>query len=86
VSFVLDASVALLWLVPESNPAGTDYAEATLKALREAQAVVPSLFALEVANVAAKVESKGIATEADVQRFIVLLGLNRPDFRGGHLV
>ena len=74
MSFVLDASVALLWLVPESNPAGTDYAEATLKALREAQAVVPSLFALEVANVAAKVESKGIATEADVQRFIVLLG------------
>ncbi|MGC9128407.1 MAG: type II toxin-antitoxin system VapC family toxin [Acidithiobacillus sp.] len=74
MSFVLDASVALLWLVPESNPGGMDYAETTLKALRETQAIVPSLFALEVANVAAKIESKGIATEADVQRFIVLLG------------
>ena len=74
MSFVLDASVALLWLVPETNPAGADYARATLKALREAQAVVPSLFALEAANVVAKVESKGIVTEADSQRFITLLG------------
>lgn len=74
MKFVLDASVALLWLVPESNPAGVDYASATLKALRESQAVVPSLFALEAANVAAKVESKGVVIEADVQRFIALLG------------
>jgi predicted nucleic acid-binding protein len=74
MNFVLDASVALLWLVPETNPAGVDYASATLKALRESQAVVPSLFALEAANVAAKVESKGVVTEADVQRFIALLG------------
>ncbi|MBW8067890.1 MAG: VapC toxin family PIN domain ribonuclease, partial [Ferrovum sp.] len=29
MNFVLDASVALLWLVPESNPAGVDYASAT---------------------------------------------------------
>jgi predicted nucleic acid-binding protein len=73
--FVLDASVALLWLVPQTNPAGVDYADATLTALKEAPAVVPSLFALEVANVVAKVEAKGIVTEADSQRFITLLGL-----------
>ena len=35
---------------------------------------MPSLFALETANVVAKVESKGIMTEADSQRFIALLG------------
>ncbi len=74
MNFVLDASVALLWLVPTTNPAGVDYASTTLKALRESQAVVPSLFALEAANVAAKVGSKGVVTEADVQRFITLLG------------
>lgn len=74
MNFVLDASVALLWLVPATNPAGVDYASTTLKALRESQAVVPSLFALEAANVAAKVGSKGVVTEADVQRFITLLG------------
>ena len=72
--FVLDASVALLWLVPQTNPAGVDSASAALNALKESQAVVPLLFALEVANVVAKVESKGIVTEADSQRFIVLLG------------
>lgn len=74
MKFVLDASVALLWLVPQTNPAGVDYAESVLTALTNAQAVVPSLFALEAANVVAKVESKSIVTEADSQRFITLLG------------
>ena len=72
--FVLDASVALLWLVPQTNPAGVDSASAALNALEESQALVPQLFALEVANVVVKVESKGMVTEADSQRFIVLLG------------
>lgn len=74
MSFVLDASVALLWLVPETNPAGGNYARAALMALKESQAIVPSLFALEAANVVAKVESKGVVTEADSQRFVALLG------------
>lgn len=74
MKFVLDASVALLWLVPQTNPAGVDYADATLTALKESQAVVPSLLALEIANVVSKVESKGIVTEADSQRFITLFG------------
>lgn len=72
--FVLDASVALLWLVPGTHPAGVDYAEATLVALKDAQAVVPSLWALEVANVVAKLEAKAIVTEADSQRYVALLG------------
>lgn len=74
MNFVLDASVALLWLVPQTNPGGVDYADGALTALKVSQAVVPSLFALETANVVAKVESKGIVTEADSQRFITLLG------------
>lgn len=74
MNFVLDASVALLWLVPETNQSGVDYASTALKALKESQALVPSLFALEAANVVAKVESKGVVTEADSQRFIALLG------------
>jgi predicted nucleic acid-binding protein len=74
MKFVLDASVALLWLVPQTNPSGMDYADATLNALKDSQAVVPSLFALEVANVVVKVETKGVVTEADAQRFISLLG------------
>ena len=74
MSFVLDASVALLWLAPDTHPAGVDYASATLLALKETQALVPSLMALEAANVVAKLESKGFLTQADSQRFIALLG------------
>lgn len=74
MNFVLDASVALLWLAPETNPTGADYAAAALTALKESQAVVPSLFALEVANVVVKLESRGVVTEADAQRYIALLG------------
>jgi predicted nucleic acid-binding protein len=72
--FVLDTSVALLWLVPGTNPAGVDYAETTLVALKNAQAVVPSLWALDVANVVATLEAKTIVTEADSQRYVALLG------------
>ena len=36
--------------------------------------MVPSLFALEIANVIAKIEGKGIVSEAESQRFITLLG------------
>ena len=74
MNFVLDASVALLWLVPQTNPAGVAYADSVLLALKDSQAVVPSLFALEIANVVAKIEGKGIVSEAESQRFVTLLG------------
>ncbi len=74
MNFVLDASVALLWLVPQTNPDGAAYADSVLSALKESQAMVPSLFGLETANVVAKVEGKGLVSEADSQRFIALLG------------
>ena len=73
MKLVLDASVALLWLVPQTNLDGVDYADTVLMALKDSTAWVPQLFALEVANVVAKVEAKGIATEAESQRFITLL-------------
>jgi predicted nucleic acid-binding protein len=74
MKFVLDASVALLWLIPQTNAKGLAYADSVLSALQESQAVVPSLFALEIANVVTQLEAKGIVPEADSQRFIALLG------------
>ena len=74
MSFVLDASVALLWLAPDTNPVGAKYASATLEALKESQALVPSLWPLEVGNVITRLEAKNVVTEADSQRFIFLLG------------
>lgn len=73
MSFVLDASVALLWLVPGSNPEGVPYASATLRTLKETSARVPSLWALEIANVVAKLETKAVVSAADVQRYLALL-------------
>lgn len=73
MNFVLDASVALLWLAPETNPTGIAYAAATLTALKQSHAVVPSLLALEVANVVAKLESRGAVTDAESQRYSALL-------------
>jgi predicted nucleic acid-binding protein len=75
VSVVLDASVALLWLAPNSQPAGVAYASAVLKALTgEAQILVPALWPLEVGNVVSRLEAKKVVAEADSQRFIALLG------------
>lgn len=73
MNFVLDASVALLWFAPETNPAGTEYATLVLANLKQSKAFVPSLLALEIANVVAKLESKGVVTEADAQRYIALI-------------
>lgn len=70
----MDASVAMLWLVPQTNPAGVTYATSVLSALKGAPAMVPSLWAVEVANVTARVEAKGVVTEAQSQLFIALIG------------
>jgi len=53
----LDASVALFWLVPQSNPSETHYADAIQSALKNSQTVVRSLIELETANAGAKVEA-----------------------------
>ncbi len=73
MSFILDASVAMLWLVPDSNPAGVDYARAVLRRLKESQALVPPLWSLELANVIARLESKGVVTEVNSRHFIAIL-------------
>lgn len=73
MSFVLDASVALLWALPKSNPQGLVFAEAVLDVLRGRQAVVPAVWSLEVVNVLARAESRGVLSEADSHRFLSLL-------------
>ncbi|MCX7172874.1 MAG: type II toxin-antitoxin system VapC family toxin [Proteobacteria bacterium] len=71
--FVLDNSVAMCWLEPPAKSADASYAVKVLKALTEAQALVPSIWALEAANVITKMETRGEVTEARTQGFIALL-------------
>jgi len=73
VSFVLDNSVAMRWLLAADKPKDAGYAAKVLDSLKETQAIVPSLWPLEVANVVVKAESKGLVTEARTQAFITLL-------------
>lgn len=73
MSFVLDNSVAMLWLLPQSNPAGIGMAERVLDQLTHADAVVPSLWRLEASNVIAKSLRLKKVTQAQASAFIALL-------------
>lgn len=70
MSFVLDNSVAMCWLLNNGRAADLDYAARVLEALKTTPAVVPGLWALEAANVVAKAEAKGLVTEARTQAFV----------------
>ena len=73
--FVLDASVALSWLLEDAG-AGQDYAVATFDALARpaSQADVPVTWGLEIANVIAKTEARGALLPSRSQAFISALG------------
>ena len=77
MSFVLDNSVAMCWLLNDGRPGDVSYSLKTLDALKATYALVPAIWSLEAANVVAKVEAKGLATEARTQLFVsALLQLN----------
>lgn len=74
MNFVLDASVALSWLLEDAG-AGQDYADAVFDVLKlpTAQAHVPMTWGLEIANVIAKAESRSILLENRTQGFLATL-------------
>lgn len=63
--FVLDASVALAWLLDDPVPA---YAMKVKASLRNTRPLVPSLWTLEMANVLAVGERRGNLTSDQVAR------------------
>jgi predicted nucleic acid-binding protein len=74
VSFVLDASVALSWLLEDAG-IGQAYAVGVFDALkrRSAAAHVPATWGLELTNVIAKSEARGIILENRSQAFLTAL-------------
>ncbi|MBT8402597.1 MAG: type II toxin-antitoxin system VapC family toxin [Gemmatimonadetes bacterium] len=70
MSLVLDASVALSWAFDDE---GGEYGTAVLQRLRSAEAVVPTLWPLEVANALAVGERRGRLTAAESARYARLL-------------
>ena len=68
--FVIDCSVVMAWcFVDEAD----EYADSVLDMLASAEAVAPSIWALEVANVLLVGERRNRLKEADSARFIELL-------------
>ncbi len=75
MKFVLDASVALSWLLRDASARAEPYAFGVLKALRVAgtAAEVPVTWGLEVANVIARCEAKEQVTEAQTEAYLEML-------------
>jgi predicted nucleic acid-binding protein len=73
--FILDASVTMAWLLSDARPSDRRYAAAVLEALKDpnSQASVPGIWALEVANVIARAEGKGLLSEAQSEAFLEML-------------
>jgi predicted nucleic acid-binding protein len=75
--YVLDNSVAMRWLLPSQKFADQDYAEAVLRSMLDATALVPQLWHLEAANVLLTAEQCGELTTAATDSFMVEL-INLP--------
>ena len=73
MSLVLDNSVAMLWLLPQSNPAGLPLAQKVLDLLQDNGAQVPSLWHLEAANVMSKSLRLNKITQAQASTCVALL-------------
>jgi predicted nucleic acid-binding protein len=73
VSFVLDASVTMRWFFGDGKPQELAYAGKVLDAMKDASALVPVTWGLEVANVIARAEAKGLVTEARSGAFLEML-------------
>jgi len=68
--FVLDNSVVMSWCFRDADGG---YADAVLERLAAAEALVPAIWPLEVANVLVAAERRGRLTEADSAHFLRLL-------------
>ena len=73
MSFVLDTSVTMRWFFGDGKPQELAYAGKVLDAMKDASALVPVTWGLEVANVIAKAEAKGLVTEARSGAFLEML-------------
>lgn len=75
MSFVLDASVTMSWLLADSKAADRKHAHEALQALKrpDASALVPVTWGLEVANVLARAEARAVLTEAQSEAFVEML-------------
>ncbi|OIQ87538.1 tRNA(fMet)-specific endonuclease VapC [mine drainage metagenome] len=73
MSFVLDNSVTMRWFFGDGKSQELTYASKVLDAMKQDSAFVPVTWGLEVANVIARAEAKGLVTEARSGTFLEML-------------
>lgn len=73
MSFVLDNSVTMRWFFGDGKPQELAYAGKVLDAMKDSNARVPATWGLEVSNVIARAEAKGLVTEARSEAFLEML-------------
>ena len=73
MNFVLDNSVTMRWFFGDGKPQELAYAGKVLDVMKSASAIVPVTWALEVANVIARAEAKGLVTGARSETFLAML-------------
>ncbi len=73
MNFILDNSVSMRWFFGDGKPQELTYANSVLDAMKQGTAFVPVTWGLEVANVIARAEMKGLVTEARSEAFLELL-------------
>lgn len=71
--FVLDNSVAMRWCFGDGSPKDREYAGKVLDAFETARAIVPVTWGLEVANVIARAEIKGLWPKTRSLEFLAML-------------
>jgi predicted nucleic acid-binding protein len=73
--FVLDASVTMCWLFNDGKATDRAYATGVLNTMKQEHtaALVPVTWGLEISNVLAKAESKGVITEVQSEAFLEML-------------
>ncbi|MEX2559683.1 MAG: type II toxin-antitoxin system VapC family toxin, partial [Pirellulales bacterium] len=69
--FVLDCSTALAWCFPDEK---AKYPQAVLDSLDAAQAIVPTIWPLEIANTLLEGERRQRSTQVDTTAWLALLG------------
>jgi predicted nucleic acid-binding protein len=73
-AFVLDASVALSWCFPNDPTENTAYSRAILQRIEATDAVVPEIWAFEIANgIFVAYSKRKRINEADIQEYLGLL-------------
>lgn len=72
--FVLDNSVTMRWFFGDGSTRDREYASKVIAEMEEGTALVPVTWGLEVANVLARTETKGLLPKTDSEAFIERLG------------